>query len=265
MQLGEFILCPVNQQLEIGAERIPLEPKVYQVLCYLLSQQQRFVSLEELHQQVWAGRVVSDTAVRRSISKLRAAFQDQQEPARYIQSAAKRGYRWLVPAVPVTTGVIADNPAVQPTSGEPQQQATTSCKIAAGAKVWRHWRWLLLLLPLPLLWWYWQQQPFWHWQDALSVLEGEKLSMDLNPDQSQLIFTSNAANHIGQEIYRYHRPSGVLQQLTSGDNQIMHVAFAKDGKSLFYHNYKNKYYELFQQDINASGQLTGISALGMKC
>ncbi len=261
VQLGEFILCPVNQQLEIGAERIPLEPKVYQVLCYLLSQQQRFVSLEELHQQVWAGRVVSDTAVRRSISKLRAAFQDQQEPARYIQSAAKRGYRWLVPAVPVTTGVIADNPAVQPTSGEPQQQATTSRKIAAGAKVWRHWRWLLLLLPLPLLWWYWQQQPFWHWQDALSVLEGEKLSMDLNPDQSQLIFTSNAANHIGQEIYRYHRPSGVLQQLTSGDNQIMHVAFAKDGKSLFYHNYKNKYYELFQQDINASGQLTGTPRL----
>ena len=91
VQLGEFILCPVNQHLEIGAERIPLEPKVYQVLCYLISQQQRFVSLEELHQQVWAGRVVSDTAVRRSISKLRAAFLDQQEPARYIQSARDSG------------------------------------------------------------------------------------------------------------------------------------------------------------------------------
>lgn len=274
VQLGEFILCPVNQHLEIGAERIPLEPKVYQVLCYLISQQQRFVSLEELHQQVWAGRVVSDTAVRRSISKLRAAFLDQQEPARYIQSAAKRGYRWLVPAEPVATAVIAEPAATLTAGAEPHDQPqpatsnavkpeqSTSQRINITRtghrhKVWRLWRWLLLLLPLPLLWQYWQQQPFWHWQTALAVVEGEKLSMDLNPDQSQLIFTSNAANHIGQEIYHYHRRSGVLQQLTSGDNHIMHAAFAKDGKSLFYHNYKNNHYELFQQDINASGQLTG--------
>ncbi|CAM5224098.1 winged helix-turn-helix domain-containing protein [Alishewanella longhuensis] len=74
LKLGEYVLCPLNQQLEYAEQRIPLEPKVYEVLCYLLAHQQRFVSLEELHKEVWQGRVVSDTAG--AMQKLRAALND---------------------------------------------------------------------------------------------------------------------------------------------------------------------------------------------
>ncbi len=126
VQLGEFILCPVNQHLEIGAERIPLEPKVYQVLCYLISQQQRFVSLEELHQQVWAGRVVSDTAVRRSISKLRAAFLDRTG-ARPLYSVSRQTRLPLAGASePVATAVIPEATVPLSTDSEPHHQPQPS-------------------------------------------------------------------------------------------------------------------------------------------
>jgi DNA-binding winged helix-turn-helix (wHTH) protein len=282
VQLDEFILCPVNQHLELGTERIPLEPKVYEVLCYLLQQQERFVSLEELHQQVWAGRVVSDTAVRRSISKLRAALNDQQEPPRFIQSAAKRGYRWLVTPKVLESEPLSTDPSsnVSQSGLEGQLSQTSAAPVAVPVGIeetstdattvpsrrrslHRHWHWgLAALLLLAVAGWFWQQQqPYWQLEPPLSLVEGEKLSMDVSPDGNQLIFTGKTANHIGWEIYSYHRSTGVLQQLTSGDNQIMHAALAKDGKSLFYHNFKNNTYDFFQQDLTTSGQLTGSPRL----
>ncbi len=274
VQLDEFILCPVNQHLELGTARTPLEPKVYEVLCYLLQHQERFVSLEELHQHVWAGRVVSDTAVRRSISKLRAALNDQQEPPRFIQSAAKRGYRWLVtpkvidtepqPTTPLPKDVqSAHNDELNPGSAvtaplAADKMSTTTVTQQAQA-VGKYWFGAVTVLFLVVVagWLWQQQQPYWQLEQPLSLVEGEKLSMDLSPDGNLVIFTSNATNHIGQEIYSYHRPTGMQQQLTSGDNQIMHAAIAKDGKSVFYHNFKNNVYALFQQDLTATGQLTG--------
>lgn len=271
VQLEEFILCPINQHLEHGSARITLEPKVYEVLCYLIKHQHRFVSLEELHQQIWAGRVVSDTAVRRSVSKLRAAFNDQQDPPRFIQSAAKRGYRWLVAPqfidtdiatslseLPTSATIVAAPITVKTESLAPKVHHQTESH-PTNEKTKPLFKKVLLFFPilllLPLCWFFWQQQPYWHLEPPLPVLEGEKLSMDISPDLNTIIFTSNAANHIGQEIYSYNFATGVLQQLTSGDNQIMHAAFAKDGKSLFYHNFKNNSYEFFQHDLTANGQL----------
>lgn len=64
------------------------------LLAYLHLHQDRYVSLQELHQQVWPGRVVSDTAVRGTIKKLRNLLGDTNiaEP-KYIKSLSKRGYK----------------------------------------------------------------------------------------------------------------------------------------------------------------------------
>lgn len=283
LRLGEFILCPLNQHLEYAEQRIPLEPKVYEVLCYLLAHQQRFVSLDELHSNVWQGRVVSDTAVRRTISKLRVAFNDQSDTPQYIQSAAKRGYRWLIPteidsAVAVTSAeqcAPAANQQVNPDTqqGALVQSAPIKAEAAAeslstvpqsSAKLSRRsvkktfftaiTASCLVLLLLGLF--YWSNLPRWQLQSALPVTMGEKLSMTVSPDKRFLVFSSNAVNHFGQELYWYNFQSQEVKQLTTGDNQIMYVTYAADGKSLFYHNFEGGTYRLLQRSINEFGQFT---------
>ena len=63
-------------RLDVDARRIystdgelAVEPKVIEVLCYLIQHRDRLVPLAELHAEVWAGRVVTDTAVRRTDRK----------------------------------------------------------------------------------------------------------------------------------------------------------------------------------------------------
>ena len=67
-----------------------------QVLSYLIEQQPRIVSLEELHNNVWENQIVTDTAVRRVISKLRVTLNDNDtKNPTYIKSVMKRGYQLI--------------------------------------------------------------------------------------------------------------------------------------------------------------------------
>lgn len=96
-KLGEFQLDTMTQSLHKNNNVTQLEPKVYQLLAYFFEQQGRVISLEELHQNIWPGQVVTDTAVRRTVSKLRQALEDTdpQNP-RFIRSVMKRGYQFTI-------------------------------------------------------------------------------------------------------------------------------------------------------------------------
>ncbi len=99
VQFGRFQLDSRSQLLYKDGEELPLEPKLIEVLQYLLDHRDRYVSLTELHNAVWVGRIVTDTAVRRTISKLRTALEDDVNEPVYIKSLPKRGYRLIAELV----------------------------------------------------------------------------------------------------------------------------------------------------------------------
>lgn len=109
IQLGEFVFDTEQRQLIHAGAVTLLEPKVFDLLCYFIEHPKRFIPLEELHQQVWAGRVVTDTAVRRTISKLRVALGDtDNEAPRYIKTQMKLGYMFIGELQAVSNAAPAD-------------------------------------------------------------------------------------------------------------------------------------------------------------
>ncbi len=96
LKVGRFYINPQQQLLlDENKNEIALEAKVQEILFYLFDNRDRYVSLEELHENVWSGRIVSDSAVRRTISKLRKLFDDNGEEAEYIKSVVKKGYKFV--------------------------------------------------------------------------------------------------------------------------------------------------------------------------
>ncbi|WP_462173640.1 winged helix-turn-helix domain-containing protein [Pseudoalteromonas xiamenensis] len=93
IQFGDFELNTVEMTLGDQNDKVVLEPKVFEVLCYLIENSERYVSMGELHENLWQGRCVSDAAVRRIISKIRAVLKDDHKEPKYLQSLSKRGYR----------------------------------------------------------------------------------------------------------------------------------------------------------------------------
>jgi Tol biopolymer transport system component/DNA-binding winged helix-turn-helix (wHTH) protein len=90
-----------------GESAIPLEPKAFDVLRYLIEQRDRLVTKDELLDAVWPGTFVTPNALTRAVAHLRKALGDDAHDAKYIETIAKRGYRFIAPVA-----VTSDGPAL---------------------------------------------------------------------------------------------------------------------------------------------------------
>src|SRR5262245_53486386 len=75
--------------------RVPVEPQVFEVLAYLVHHRDRMVPKEELMDNVWGGRFVSEAAVTSRIKQARQAIGDNGQTQRLIRTVHGRGYRFV--------------------------------------------------------------------------------------------------------------------------------------------------------------------------
>ncbi len=74
---------------------IKLEPKVFDVLVYLIERRDRVVTKHELLDALWPGEAVSDSVLPRCIAAARRAVGDTRTRQRVIQTMHGRGYRFV--------------------------------------------------------------------------------------------------------------------------------------------------------------------------
>ena len=74
---------------------VSLEPQAFDVLVHLVRHRDRVVPKEELMDEVWGGRFVSDTAVTSRIKQVRRALGDDGHTQRVIRTLHGRGYRFV--------------------------------------------------------------------------------------------------------------------------------------------------------------------------
>jgi DNA-binding winged helix-turn-helix (wHTH) protein/predicted ATPase len=89
-----------------GGARVPLRPKVFQVLVYLIEQRDRVVSREEVLAQVWPHQAVSDETLTSCVKAARRAVGDSGRTQRVIQTMHGRGLRFVA-EVAVAEGLLA--------------------------------------------------------------------------------------------------------------------------------------------------------------
>jgi DNA-binding winged helix-turn-helix (wHTH) protein len=97
IRFGEYCLDTEEMSLQVNEQSVVLEPKVFAVLMYFIEHRERYISMEELHKNLWKDRCVSDAAVRRIISKIRIVLNDDHKNPKYLQSLSKRGYKLICP------------------------------------------------------------------------------------------------------------------------------------------------------------------------
>jgi len=93
--INEIRVYPDLHLLEREDQKINIEPKVMQVLLYLVDKQERIVSKEEIIKEVWKDVIVVDKVLTRAISQLRKHLNDQAETPRYIETIPRKGYRLI--------------------------------------------------------------------------------------------------------------------------------------------------------------------------
>ncbi len=98
-KFAEFELDLAEGKLRNGKSLVALQEKPLRLLCALLDHPQRVVTREQLRDRMWDSRTVVnfEQSINVAIKKVRSALGDVTENPRFIETIAKKGYRFLVP------------------------------------------------------------------------------------------------------------------------------------------------------------------------
>lgn len=122
-----------RRELRRDGAVVAMEPQVFDLLTYLIRSRDRVVSKDDLIDNVWSGRIVSESTLTSRMHAARKAIGDTGEEQRLIRTVARKGFRFV--------GEVeeADRSAPPPAAdrapaGEPRQQIRF-CAAADGARI----------------------------------------------------------------------------------------------------------------------------------
>ena len=87
---GDFVLDAENGFLRRNGAEIPLQPKAFEVLTFLVERHGRLVTKEDLIDAVWGDTAVTDNSLSQCLVQIRRALADDSQ--QIVRTVARRGY-----------------------------------------------------------------------------------------------------------------------------------------------------------------------------
>src|SRR5579875_3657980 len=159
LRFGLFEADLATGELRKSGIRIRIQAQPFRVLTFLLERPGEVVSREELQQRLWGSDTIVDFdhSLGTAINKLREALGDSADNPRFIETLARRGYRFIAPvavSTPAPAAHLAAEPPL-PTQTAPESlqavasPAQASPAVAPGGS--RSWQWAAAVLAAVLL------------------------------------------------------------------------------------------------------------------
>jgi TolB-like protein/DNA-binding winged helix-turn-helix (wHTH) protein/Flp pilus assembly protein TadD len=105
LRFGTFEADVRAGELKKAGRRIELQEQPFRLLVMLLETPGQVVTREELHSKLWPQTVVDfDHGLNKGISKIRDALGDSSDHPRFVETIARRGYRFLADVTVVRKG-----------------------------------------------------------------------------------------------------------------------------------------------------------------
>jgi DNA-binding response OmpR family regulator len=120
---GPYQLDAYRGELRCANHLVEIEPKVFDVLVYLLEHRDRIVTKDELLEHCWAETFVTEAALTRCLAKVRKAVQPGPAGSSVIHTSYGRGYRFVAPVTVLPPAPLLPLPPPAPTapSGAPRR------------------------------------------------------------------------------------------------------------------------------------------------
>jgi len=91
----DYVLDTDRRELRCGAVLISVEPKVFDLLVYVIEHRERVVSKDDLINALWGGRIISDSALTTRLNAARTAIADSGQEQRLIKTLSRKGVRFV--------------------------------------------------------------------------------------------------------------------------------------------------------------------------
>jgi pimeloyl-ACP methyl ester carboxylesterase len=133
----KFTLDSERYQLGLSGKPVAMEPLVFDLLVYLVEHRDRVVTREELLDNLWEGKVVTDSALGARLKDARKAVQDSGSRQAVIKTIHGRGYQFIADVTCSTTNETVEKaqPAPRVEIGLDDQSPVRYCRSADGASI----------------------------------------------------------------------------------------------------------------------------------
>jgi TolB-like protein/DNA-binding winged helix-turn-helix (wHTH) protein/Tfp pilus assembly protein PilF len=207
-RFGVFELDIRAGELRKHGLRVRLQEQPFQLLAMLIEHPGEIVTREELQQKLWPVDtfVDFDHGLNKAISKIREALGDSAESPRFVETVARRGYRFLADVKVAEEGPvnIPELPAQPDTGAGPRSRPDLADKpempkALLSSLAWKISALVALLLVTSLAAW---KIRFWNRPSSairsLAVLPLESLSSDASRDYFADGMTDELISDLGQ-------------------------------------------------------------------
>jgi cholera toxin transcriptional activator len=177
LRFGLFQVDVKAGGLRKNGSRIRLQEQPFQVLAALLSQPGEIVTREQLREKLWPADtfVDFDHSLNTAVNKLREALGDAASNPRFVQTVARRGYRFIAPvqenakpgAVPAGNAPVAETRAIAESPPTPPKAEVLHPELQVPIPRRGLTRGLFLLIQVMYLIFY--LEGLFHWQGVYQI------------------------------------------------------------------------------------------------
>jgi TolB-like protein/DNA-binding winged helix-turn-helix (wHTH) protein/Flp pilus assembly protein TadD len=208
LRFGVFELDLRAGELRKHGLRVRLQEQPFQILALLLEHPGEVVTREELQKKLWPADtfVDFDHGLNKAISKIREALGDSAESPRFVETVARRGYRFLAEVKPADVTLVRSPELATELLPKPGSDSRADLlgksvkpKQVLPSLAWKISAFVLLLLTASLAAW---KLHFWNRPSpvirSLAVLPLESLSNDASQDYFADGMTDELISDLGQ-------------------------------------------------------------------
>jgi Tol biopolymer transport system component/DNA-binding winged helix-turn-helix (wHTH) protein len=242
-RFGAFEADLQTGELRKSGLRIKIQEQPFQVLVALLENPGELISREELHKRLWPATSFMDFdhGLNLAVKKLRAALDDSPGTPRYIETLARRGYRFIAH---VEFQSLPSNVQQQTIPASKNGRRNVMWIATAGVGITALAISALLLAPG-------------HAAPTISVItsyDGEVWAPQVAPDDSRIAFFWS------QEVRR--PPPGGLYEKEIGSESPLQLAGPQDGVTAFAWSPDGTQIAVLKEDSAGGEEICLIPALG---
>lgn len=224
VRFGIFELDLTEGVLIKGGHRITLQEQPFRLLSILVEHPGRTVTREQLRQALWTADtfVDFDRGLNAAMAKLRQALGDSADNPRFIETQARRGYRFIAPlTAPVESIAKTDPPTSRLTAHSFWVGVLAVSVVLIGAGVF-YYLWhrqqsgaTAEALPRPL---------------PLTTYPGNQWEPTFSPEGTRVAFAWDEPGKRASNIYVKLIGPGDPVRLTAGNNADFAPAWSPDGR-----------------------------------
>ncbi|MFZ1990312.1 MAG: winged helix-turn-helix domain-containing protein, partial [Alphaproteobacteria bacterium] len=127
-RFGEFELDTAKLELRENGSAVAIEPQVFALLRMLVENRERALTKEEIVEQVWDGRFISDAAVASRIKSARQAIGDDGRTQSLIRTLHGVGFRFVADVTVIEPARIETRAPIAETPSEISKPAESSTR-----------------------------------------------------------------------------------------------------------------------------------------